>query len=129
MMRDLGIYETLEQFFKQALPDVPVGGQIFPHASPPYLSLSLEGFEEGPKPQQVSRVTLIVSIISRYHGFTEIQNLNHCVQSLLDGKILPLKKNYRTLIRLEQTQIKQEKDGVTKKATLTFTLLIRCVAR
>ena len=124
-MSDFGLYQALENKLSQTLPQVHIFGQVLPDASPPYIALQLNPIERSPMPQKAGRMRTTVSITSRYKGEAEIQDLHQKILNALEGTSFVLQEGAAGLVRFEESEIKNEKDGVTRTAFLIFTILIR----
>jgi hypothetical protein len=75
--------------------------------------------------QKAARIKTTIHITSRYKGESEIQDLHQKVLNVLEGETLILKENAAGLVRFEESQIRTDKDGVTRTAILIFTVLIK----
>jgi len=124
-MSDLGLYSVLENKISQILPDIHIFGQSFPETAPPHIKLQLNPVERGILPQKAARIKTTIHITSRYKGESEIQDLHQKVLNVLEGETLILKENAAGLVRFEESQIRTDKDGVTRTAILIFTVLIK----
>ena len=124
-MSDFGVYQALEKRLSEVLPQVHIFGQVLPDASPPYIALQLNPFEKGPVSQKAGRMKITLSITSRYKGEAEIQDLYQKVFNALEGTSFALQQSANGLAKFEKSEIKNEKDGITRTAVLTFTILVR----
>lgn len=125
MNENLGLYEALEQKISIILPPITILSQHLPDTSPPYIRIQLDPPETTPLPDKKAQVKATFHVTSRYKGDAEIQALHQKVLTHLEGLVIDLRGSARGIIRFEESQVKHDKDNVTRQAILIFTVFIR----
>lgn len=124
-MTDFGIFQALEKKLCQLHPHVTIYGQSVPEMNPPYAVLQLGILEKKLIPQKMASQAIILDLVSRFKGEAEIQEFEQQTRKAFEGMKLKLDKNVLGLIVWEESELRLEKDNITRVAQLKFTLRLK----